>query len=37
VKNEGRGLMPDYPTNYTKDDVLNGIDVDMKKVLELVK
>ncbi len=37
VKNEGRGLMPDYPTNYTKEDILNGIDVDMKKVLELVK
>ena len=36
VKNEGRGLMPDYPTNYTKENVLNGIDVDMKKVLELV-
>jgi C-terminal processing protease CtpA/Prc len=37
VKNEGRGLMPDYPTHYTKEDILNGIDVDMKKVLELVK
>ena len=37
VKNKGRGLMPDYPTNYTKKNVLNGEDVDMKKVFELVK
>ena len=37
VKNKGRGLMPDYPSNYTKKNVLNGEDVDMKKVFELVK
>lgn len=37
VKNEGRGLMPDYPTQYTKDDVLNGVDIDLIKVLELVQ
>jgi hypothetical protein len=36
VKNEGRGLMPDHPTKYTKDDVLNGKDVDLEKVKELV-
>jgi hypothetical protein len=37
LKNEGRGLMPDYPTHYTKEDILHGIDVDLNKVLELVK
>lgn len=37
VKNEGRGLMPDYQTHYTKDDILNGVDLDLIKVLELVK
>lgn len=37
VKNNGYGLMPDYPTYYTKDDVLKGVDVDLKKVMELVK
>jgi hypothetical protein len=36
VKNDGRGLMPDYPTRYTKDAILNGIDIDIKKVMELV-
>jgi hypothetical protein len=36
VKNDGRGLMPDHPTKYTKDDILNGEDVDLKKVKELV-
>ena len=36
VKNEGRGLIPDYPTKYTKENIFNGTDVDMKKVLELV-
>lgn len=29
--------MPDYETNYTIDDVLNGTDVDLQKVLELIK
>lgn len=36
VKNEGHGLMPDYPTHYSKEDILNGIDLDLIKVLELV-
>lgn len=36
VKNEGRGLMPDYQTHYTKEDILKGTDIDLKKVLELV-
>ena len=36
VKNEGRGLMPDYPTHFSKDDILNGVDLDLIKVLELV-
>ncbi|MES2761101.1 MAG: S41 family peptidase [Bacteroidota bacterium] len=36
VKNDGRGLMPDHPTKYTKDNVLNGKDVDIEKVKELV-
>ena len=37
VKNNGKGLIPDYPTHFTKDDVLNGVDIDLIKVLELVK
>jgi hypothetical protein len=37
VKNDGHGLIPDYQTFYTKDDILNGTDVDVKKVLELIK
>ena len=37
VENNGHGLMPDYPTHYSKEDIINGEDVDMKKVLELVK
>lgn len=37
VKNEGRGLMPDYSTQYSKDDILNGVDMDLIKVFELVK
>lgn len=36
LKNEGRGLMPDYPTHYRKEDVLKGTDVDLNKVYELV-
>jgi C-terminal processing protease CtpA/Prc len=36
VKNEGRGLMPDYPTHYSIDDILNGVDIDLIKVLELI-
>lgn len=37
VNNNGYGLMPDYPTYYTKEKFLNGEDVDLKKVMELVK
>lgn len=37
VKNTGKGLMPDYPTHYSKEDILNGVDIDIIKVLELVK
>ena len=37
VNNTGRGLLPDYHTHYTKEQVLNGEDIDLKKVLELVK
>ncbi len=37
VKNEGRGLIPDHQTQYSKEDILNGIDLDLIKVLELVK
>lgn len=37
VNNNGYGLMPDYPTYYTKDAVLKGEDIDLKKVMELVK
>lgn len=36
VKNEGRGLMQDYPTHYSKEAVLKGIDLDLNKVIELV-
>lgn len=37
VKNDGHGLMPDHYINYSKDDILNGVDIDLIKVLELVK
>lgn len=37
VINNGHGLMPDHKTIYTKEDILNGVDVDMNKVKELVK
>lgn len=37
VRNDGRGLMPDYPTHYSEDDILNGVDMDLIKVFELVK
>ena len=36
VENKGRGLMPDYPTHYSKEDVLKAIDVDLNKVKEIV-
>ncbi len=36
VKNTAHGLMPDYPTQYTSEDVLKGVDVDLIKVMELV-
>lgn len=37
VTNNNHGLMPDYPTFYSKEDILNGVDVDLNKVMELVK
>ncbi|MBP8033657.1 MAG: hypothetical protein KAZ71_03605 [Bacteroidia bacterium] len=37
VKNDGQGLIPDFPTHYSKEDILNGIDMDLIKVLEIVK
>jgi C-terminal processing protease CtpA/Prc len=37
VENTGHGIMPDYQTLYSKEDILQGVDVDMKKVKELVK
>jgi len=36
VENKGRGLMPDFPTNYTKDVILKGTDLDLQKVREIV-
>ena len=36
IENIGRGLMPDYPTYYTKDIILKGQDLDLRKVKELV-
>ena len=35
--NKGYGVMPDYETNYSIDDALKGSDVDLQKVLELIK
>jgi C-terminal processing protease CtpA/Prc len=32
--NDGHGLMPDIKTTYSASDVLEGIDVDLNKVLE---
>ncbi|MCD6017723.1 MAG: hypothetical protein K0S53_844 [Bacteroidetes bacterium] len=37
AKNEGTGLKPDYPTHYSQEDILNGVDMDLIKVFELVK
>jgi len=37
VENNGHGIMPDYPTFYSKKDILNGVDVDLNKVKELVR
>ncbi len=36
TENTGHGVIPDYPTNYKKEEVINGIDADIRKVLELV-
>jgi hypothetical protein len=35
VINNGHGLMPDIKTTYSANDVLQGIDVDLNKVLEM--
>jgi len=37
VENNGHGITPDYPTQYNKQDILKGIDVDLKKAKELLK
>jgi hypothetical protein len=37
VKNNGHGVMPDYRTIYSKPDIIEGVDVDLNKVKELVK
>lgn len=36
AENNAHGLMPDYPTHYTSEDILKGVDVDLQKVIELV-
>ena len=33
----GRGVMPDYPVEFTFDDANKGRDLDMEKVLEILK
>ena len=35
--NNGYGVIPDFETSYTIDDALKGTDVDLQKVLELIK
>ena len=35
VTNNGYGLIPDIKTTYSPGDVLQGIDVDLNKVLEM--
>lgn len=35
-ENKGKGLMPDFPTNYTKDIILKGTDLDLQKIKEIV-
>ena len=37
VINNGYGIMPDYQTIYSKQDILEAVDVDLNKVKELVK
>ena len=37
IENNGHGVIPDYPTLYKKEETINGIDADMRKVLELIK
>jgi C-terminal processing protease CtpA/Prc len=36
-KDLGHGVMPNYPIDYTFTDAQKGIDVDIEKVLELIK
>lgn len=36
-KDMGHGVMPDYPIDYTFKDAINGRDVDMEKVYELIR
>lgn len=37
VRNTGHGIMPDHQTIYSDQDILEGVDVDLNKVKELVK
>lgn len=37
TENNGHGIMPDYQTIYSSDDILKGRDIDLLKVKELVK
>lgn len=36
-KDQGRGVMPDYPVEYSFDDVRKNRDLDIEKVYELIK
>lgn len=37
IEDSGHGVMPDYPTNYTIEDMLKNVDLDLKMVENLVK
>jgi C-terminal processing protease CtpA/Prc len=37
VENNGHGVMPDYKTIYSQQDIMEAVDLDMRKVKELVK
>jgi hypothetical protein len=33
----GHGIMPDYTVDYSPQDIINGTDQDLKKLLSLLK
>jgi hypothetical protein len=33
----GRGMMPDYEVDYQAEDIVNKRDLDLKRVLSLIK